>query len=188
MELDAVTARIFDAFGRINEAFLDMMNLFHRQFTCMTLFFKRTSHDIDEVIIVDGTRAGMIELRDKAHIIGMDKFCGPAELRGENIRVNIDLLRIGTAERVDTAVPRDDCTHAVLGERFIHVILGIGHAAVCISKKTMHGRTNDAVLKGKVLQLQRLFDDAHDFKFSPILYTFLLFPSIILYESKIKIK
>ena len=63
---------------------------------------------------------------------------------------------------LEEAVARDDRADAVLRQYLIHVVFGRRHVAVFPCEETVHGRADDPVLQGKVLQLQRRFDDAHD--------------------------
>ena len=162
MELDTVTAGRLQALRRCDEALLDVMDLFHRQRARMASLLERARDDVGEVLIVDGTRAGMVDLRDEARIVRMGNRDGLAELVRERVCVDVDLLGVGAAQRVHAAVARDDRAEVVLGQRLIHRVLCCCHVAVFPCEEAVHGRTDDAVLQGKMLQLQRRFDDAHD--------------------------
>ena len=106
MQLDAIGTSLLYATGCCNEMRFDIPDFFFRQGSGRPLLLERPRDDIRQVIIVDGTRAGMIDLHNKAHIVFM-RFCnGTAKLRDEAVIVDIDLLRIGTAACIDTTMPR----------------------------------------------------------------------------------
>ena len=162
MELDAVAARLLQTLCRFNEALLDVVDLLHRQRARMAALLERARDDVDEVLVVDGTRASVVDLRDEAHIVRMGNRDSLAELVRKAVLVDVDLFRIGEAQRVYAAVARDDRADAVLRQYLIHVVFGRRHVAVFPCEETVHGRADDPVLQSKVLQLQRRFDDAHD--------------------------
>lgn len=162
MELDAIAAGRLQALRRCDEALLDVMDLLHRQRARMAPLLERARDDVGEVLIVDGTRAGMVDLRDEARIVRMGNRDGLAELVRERVCVDVDLLGVGAAQRVHAAVARDDRAEVVLGQRLVHRVLCRRHVAVFPCEEAVHSRTDDAVLQGKMLQLQRHFDDAHD--------------------------
>ena len=161
MELDAVDAGALEPHRGGDELLLDGMDLLDRERAGMAPLLERTRDDVREVVLIDGARPRMGDLRDERSTCRMGDGSCARKLRGERIVVDVDLVAIRTPARVDAAVSRDEGADAAARERLIHRILRLRHPARVIRQEAVDRRADDAVLEREMPQVHRGFDDAH---------------------------